>query len=116
MNELIDLMVVEPEPDPTASLPPNYSPLDYFLAIMRDPRQPAWRRDRAAKDAAPYCHPRLAVTAITTPEGFAERLEAAIARSAQAKLIEAKPEPRSLPPTGPEPTPAGAPMARLRRL
>jgi hypothetical protein len=57
--------------------------------------------------------PKLAVTAITTSEGFAERLEAAIARS--AKVIDATPEPRSLPPIGLEPTPAGAPMARLRR-
>jgi hypothetical protein len=102
------------EPDPTAGLPLGYSPLDYKLSIMRDPRQPAWRRDRAAAEALPYCHPKLAVAVQVSPQDFASRLEAAIARSAAAKLIDAAPEPRSLPPTGPEPTKIGAPFARPR--
>jgi len=47
---------------------------------------------------------------------FAPRLGAAIARSEKARVtIDHEPEPRSLPPAGPEPTPPGAPMARLRR-
>jgi hypothetical protein len=67
--------------------------------------------------------PKLAVTAITTPQDFASRLEEAIKRSEQAKLvdgaapmIEATPAPRSLPPTGPAPTPPSAPFSRLRRI
>jgi hypothetical protein len=47
-------------------------------------------------------------------DDFVVRLNA---RSATAKLIEAKPveAKANLPPAGPAPTPAGAPMARLRR-
>lgn len=36
------------------------TPLDYMLAVMRDPLQPAARRDDMAKAAAAYVHPRLA--------------------------------------------------------
>jgi hypothetical protein len=36
--------------------PRDYSPLEYLLAIVNDAAQPDWRRDRAAKAAAPYCH------------------------------------------------------------
>ena len=31
------------------------TPLDYFLAVMRDPLADLKRRDKAAKAAAPYC-------------------------------------------------------------
>src|SRR5262245_26464367 len=34
-------------------------PLAYMLRIMRDPSQPAGRRDDMAKAAAPFCHSRL---------------------------------------------------------
>ena len=36
------------------------TPLDYFLAILRDSRQSQIRRDWAAERSAPYCHSRLA--------------------------------------------------------
>lgn len=36
------------------------SPLEYMLAIMRDPNATESRRDRMAMMAAPYCHPKLA--------------------------------------------------------
>jgi len=58
-------------------------PLDYFLTIMRDPKQPAHRRDKAAHEAAPYCHPKLAVTAQVNSEDFAAALERATRRSAK---------------------------------
>jgi hypothetical protein len=55
-----------PPKPPEAELPPikgiddvpprDYSPLEYLLAIVNDPGQPDWRRDRAAVAAAPYCH------------------------------------------------------------
>jgi hypothetical protein len=32
------------------------TPLDYLLAVMRDPLADTLRRDKAAKAAAPYCH------------------------------------------------------------
>lgn len=36
------------------------TPLDHMLQVMRDPLQPAERRDWAAEKAAPYCHAKLA--------------------------------------------------------
>jgi hypothetical protein len=34
------------------------TPLDYMLAVMRDPDADPQRRDRMAQAAAPYVHPR----------------------------------------------------------
>jgi hypothetical protein len=70
----------------------NASPLDFLTAIYRDPRQPVNRRMRAAIEAAPFIHPKLAVSAnISGGEGIASRLELAIERSrARPKLIEAE--------------------------
>ena len=36
------------------------TPLEYMLAVIRDPAIDAARRDRLAIAAAPYCHARLA--------------------------------------------------------
>ena len=36
------------------------TPLDFMLAVMRDPLADLKRRDKAAKAAAPYCHERQA--------------------------------------------------------
>jgi hypothetical protein len=38
---------------------PQMSPLEYWLAIMRDENASPERRDRAAALAAPFCHPRM---------------------------------------------------------
>jgi len=38
-------------------------PLDYMLAVMRDPTASEARRDMMAKAAAPYRHPQLAAVA-----------------------------------------------------
>jgi len=60
--------------------------------------------------ALPFEHPKLAMTAITTPEDFAARLDAAIRRSEKARVIEHEPPVhRPLPPTGPTPRPMNAP-------
>jgi hypothetical protein len=92
------------------------TPLEFLQAVYMNAELPLSVRMRAAWMAAPYVHPKLSAVAIMPAQGFAERLDAAIARSAAAKLIDAKPEPRSLPPAGPEPTAAGAPFSRLRRI
>jgi hypothetical protein len=43
-----------------AQLDPNgMLPLDYMLAVIRDPTATQLRRDKMAIAAAPYCHPRL---------------------------------------------------------
>lgn len=44
----------------TAPRSPDISPLEYMLAVMRDPAADPVRRDRMAATAAPYCHPRAA--------------------------------------------------------
>lgn len=68
------------------------TPIDFLCAVYRDPRQPMSRRLKAAIEAAPYAHPKLAVTAFIDGADFAHRLERAVERS-QPKLIEAKAEP-----------------------
>ena len=35
------------------------TPLDFMLAVMRDPLADLRRRDRMAKAAAPYCHTKI---------------------------------------------------------
>jgi hypothetical protein len=41
------------------------APLDYLLAVMRDPLADLKRRDKAAKAAAPYCHAKQAAAGKT---------------------------------------------------
>jgi hypothetical protein len=43
--------------------------LEYMLRIMRDPREPAARRDEMAKAAAPFLHPRMQATAPSIDDG-----------------------------------------------
>ena len=43
------------------------TPLEYMLAVMRDPKAPAHRRDDMAKAAAPYLHARLAQVEYNAP-------------------------------------------------
>ena len=45
--------------DPSALMP-----IDWMLAVLRDPEAEQSRRDQMAIQAAPYLHPRLAATAI----------------------------------------------------
>ena len=42
-----------------AVLAAGVTPLEYMLAVMRDPSVDADRRDRMAAAAAPFLHPRL---------------------------------------------------------
>jgi hypothetical protein len=97
------------------------TPGSYLLdAVLRRPElleEIDPRMIRIAQSLLAYERPRLAVTAITTPADFATRLEAAIARSERAKVIEGEPVERpSLPPAGRQPTNAAAPFASMRRL
>lgn len=45
------------------------TPLDFMLAILRDPTKEDAARFEAAKAAAPYVHPRLASTEVKNPDG-----------------------------------------------
>jgi len=44
-------------------------PLEYMLRIMRDPREPAARRDEMSKAAAPFLHPKMQATAPSLDDG-----------------------------------------------
>ena len=60
------------------------SSLDFLKAVYTSADQPMHRRMRAAIAALPFEHPKLAVTAVVSTEGFAARLEAARSRAAKA--------------------------------
>jgi hypothetical protein len=46
------------------------TPLDRMLQVLRDPLQPAERRDWAAEKAAPYCHAKLAQKDVAVTQTF----------------------------------------------
>jgi hypothetical protein len=98
------------------------TPVDFLMALYRDIRQPMSRRLRAAEAAAPYCHPKLAVTAIMEGTDFATALDRAVKRSeaARIKTIEAVKVPEIEPPKVPLKTDCRLPPTnhdkRLRRL
>jgi hypothetical protein len=86
---------IEPgEPEPIM-LGPSATSLDLLQAVYRDPRQPISRRLRAGIAALPFEHPKLAVTAVVSTEGFAAKLEAARGRA--ARVIEYRPGEASAP-------------------
>jgi hypothetical protein len=64
------------------------TPLDYLLAILRDDNEDKRRRDWAAKEAAPYVHPKLAATEMEHNVSDAARHRIA-SRLAPEKLITA---------------------------
>lgn len=48
-----------PDPDLAPAQSGALTPLDYLLAVLRDPSRPEKERFEAAKAAAPYVHARL---------------------------------------------------------
>jgi hypothetical protein len=50
--------------DPTALMP-----VEWMLAVLRDPEAEQSRRDQMAVQAAPYLHPRLNAIAVSSPNG-----------------------------------------------
>ena len=76
-------------------VPADATPLDFLQIIYRSCKQPMHRRLKAACEALPFVHPKLAVTAQVNSETFAAALERAVNRSAkvleQSKAIEHQP-------------------------
>jgi hypothetical protein len=68
--------VIEAEAE--LALPPGTTPVEFLSAVYRDAGQPMHRRLRAAIECAPYCHPKLSVTATVGGKDFAAQLERAI--------------------------------------
>ena len=54
---------------------PELLPLDFFLAVMRDPSIPSDWRFRAAQAAAPYVHPKAERTQAVDPTATAKQIE-----------------------------------------
>ena len=70
-------------------VPNDATPLDFLSAMYRDRWQPMHQRLKAAIEAAPYLHPRLAVTAVVEGGDFAARLERQLSEA--GRLSTAKP-------------------------
>jgi hypothetical protein len=79
--------VIEAEAE--LALPPGTTSVEFLSAVYRDAGQPMHRRLRAAIECAPYCHPKLSVTATVGGKDFAAQLERAIERSGKVVVIEA---------------------------
>lgn len=77
-------------PSHEVAVAPNASPLDFLNAVYRDAGQPMQRRMRAAIEALPFVHPKLAVTATISGGNFAAKLEATAARSGKSYILDAK--------------------------
>jgi len=86
--------------------------LDFLQAVYMNKDLPLHTRMRAAMALLPFQHPKLAVTAVVTPQDMAARLERAKARSDSVRLIPAQPE--ALPPA-PKAPPRLAPDQRFQR-
>lgn len=50
--------------------------MDWMLTVLRDPNQPAERRDEMAKAAAPYVHPKLSAIDATVRAELNAKVEA----------------------------------------
>jgi len=67
-----------PPPDVArAAIDAGLTPLEYMLAVMRDPGADQVRRDRMAMAAAPYCHARMADERVGKKEVRKEKAKAA---------------------------------------
>jgi len=67
----------------------DVTPLEFLRAVYCNPAVPLPVRMRAAIEAAPFVHPKLAVTALVPiGEDFASKLDRAVARSrGELKII-----------------------------
>ena len=68
---------------------PELSPLDFFLAVMRDPSIPAEWRFRAAQAAAPYVHVKPERPPATEPAATATQIESESHTDPLAEAIKA---------------------------
>jgi hypothetical protein len=99
-------------------IPPDMSPMQYLLARMRAPETDEHVRTKIAIALLPFTVPKLQATAtISLGQDFATRLERALMRSAQARVMaQAKPiEPKPKPPPVKPPLPTVTDR-RFRRI
>jgi hypothetical protein len=69
------------------------TPLEFLQAVYRNEGIPLSVRMKAAIEALPFAHPKLAVTAMFDGNDFAHALEQAAARS---RAVMQRPQPRAI--------------------
>jgi hypothetical protein len=93
MIDLPSFAKIDPEPgeEDELKLAPDATPLDGLRAIYTNGKIPLSTRLRAMTEAAPYVHPKLAVTASIEGKDFAVLLENRLKKlnGEKAKVIEA---------------------------
>jgi hypothetical protein len=87
---LLGQLPAKAEDDSVVELPPDASPLDFMEAVYRNPAQPIGRRLAAAIAAAPFRHPKLAVTVSAATQDFAMQMEEIARQSGRSNVIDAK--------------------------
>jgi hypothetical protein len=88
-NKVFEGKMIDPEESVVGA-----TPLDFLRAVYMNVKLPLNTRLKAAIEAAPFVHPKLAVAVTFDGGDFAERLGRAIERSSlvrSPKVIEAKP-------------------------
>ena len=83
---------LEMEQNAALTLHPGGNSLEFLQLVYRNPSLPLTTRMRAAMAALKHEVPTLGVSFVVNDADIADRLDRAIVRSQQMKLIEAKPE------------------------
>ena len=86
------------------------TPLEFLQAVYRNEAVPLAVRMKAATEALPFVHPKLAVTGILDGQDFATLLDERLRRIAEAKTINASAAPAPNPQLPPQ-----VPDRRFRR-
>ena len=68
------------------------SPLEFLLAVIRDPNASAERRDRAAISVLPYCHPKIVDRWAGKREIQAHKAKHALENSPWADILRREPK------------------------
>jgi hypothetical protein len=93
MDKLVDLQTLNQESIDQAleALPDKHTALELGQAIYRCRSLPWQDRWRAGREILPYETPRLGITAVVSEQDFATLLDRRLARIAEMKMIEARP-------------------------
>ena len=115
--KLVDLETLPRQQPEEIEIPPDGLSIDLLRAVYRANHLPLHTRMRAAMAALKHEVPSLGVSVVVNDADIATRLDKAIARCQEMKLIEARPPPDKLieaqPIAEPRSKPTPAPLSRL---